>query len=193
MPMKYLQACAFGVMALCAVAYGSTAMAAGSSIRQVAQSMLKDIDQATWVAEGRGPRIVYIFFDPNCPYCHHLYVNTRPWVGKDGLQFRWVPVGVLMTTSAGKAAAILEAEDPVRALHVNEDNYSRENGFGAIEEDPLPSDATEKKLHANQALLERTGLDAVPSMLFRDKSGQAQFIGGAPPPPELKKILAMVK
>jgi thiol:disulfide interchange protein DsbG len=192
MTMKYLRALALVLIALCTATYGPAA-AAGASTQEVAGSMLKDIDQATWVAEGKGDRIVYIFFDPNCPYCHQLYVNTRKWVGKDGLQFRWIPVGVLMTTSAGKAAAILEAKDPVKAFHLNEDKYSRESGFGAIDESLLPSAATEKKLKANQALLERTGLDAVPSMLFRDKAGQARFIQGAPPPKALQQILAMVK
>jgi hypothetical protein len=65
---------------------------------------------ATWIAEGNGPRLVYIFFDPNCPFCHKLYQEARPWVGRDGLQLRWIPVGILMPSSAGKAAAILEAK-----------------------------------------------------------------------------------
>ncbi|MEJ2509073.1 MAG: hypothetical protein P8009_06285 [Gammaproteobacteria bacterium] len=40
---------------------------------QLAASMLADITQASWIAEGKGPHVVYVFFDPNCPYCHKLY------------------------------------------------------------------------------------------------------------------------
>ena len=74
-----------------------------------AAKLLKEIGSAYWIQEGAGPRIVYIFFDPNCPFSHKLYLATRAEVGKGGLQLRWIPVGQLEASSPGKAAAILAA------------------------------------------------------------------------------------
>lgn len=157
--------------------------------QRVGAAIFKDIGQATWVAEGKGTRIVYIFFDPNCPYCHQLYVNTRTWLHGHNLQFRWIPVGVLMPSSAGKAAAILSAKDPLQAFHQNEDQFQRGAGFGGVEESLVPPAAIEKRVRTNRSLLERSGLDAVPALLFHDDSGNVQFVVGAPPPPELAAIL----
>ncbi|MDD4888145.1 MAG: hypothetical protein PHO64_14725, partial [Thiomonas sp.] len=81
-----------------------------------AAALMRVIGEAHWVQEGAGPRIVYIFFDPNCPYSHKLYLATRAEVGKAGLQLRWIPVGQLEASSPGKAAAILSAPDPLAAF-----------------------------------------------------------------------------
>jgi thiol:disulfide interchange protein DsbG len=163
--------------------------AANKSTQQIAESMLKDIGQATWIQDGKGPHVVYVFFDPNCPYCHKLYVNSRKWVKDGKVQLRWVTVGVLTTTSAGKAAAILGAKDPSKAFHYNEENYSR---GGAIEED-IPSPAIEAKLKANERLLARTGFGGVPLMLFYSKDGTPILIQGAPPANKLPLIFTSVK
>lgn len=72
--------------------------------------------EATWIAEGQGRRIVYVFFDPNCPSCQLLYKNLRTFIGSHSLQLRWIPVAIVNVTSLGKAAAILQAPDPVAAL-----------------------------------------------------------------------------
>ncbi|MEJ2360436.1 MAG: thiol:disulfide interchange protein DsbG [Gammaproteobacteria bacterium] len=158
-------------------------------MEKIAGSMLKHIGQATYVKEGKGPHIIYIFFDPNCPYCHRLYEHTRKWIKQGKVQLRWIPVGILTTTSPGKAAAILGAKDPLKAFYYNENHYK--NG-GGIEED-LPSASTDKKLKANAALLARSRVGAVPAMLFRTKDNKPYLIEGAPPTDKLPIILANVK
>ena len=159
------------------------------AMQQLAGSMLKDIGQTTWISEGKGPHVIYIFFDPNCPYCHKLYVNTRSRVEAGKVELRWIPVGVLTTTSAGKAVAILGAKDPRQAFYKNEDHY--EHG-GGIEED-IPTPAVEKKLKANEALLARTGFGGVPVMLFRGKDDTPLLIQGMPPEDKLEAIFNYVK
>ncbi|HKK04497.1 MAG TPA: thiol:disulfide interchange protein DsbG [Gammaproteobacteria bacterium] len=168
---------------------GPSGVHAGS---QLAASMLADITQASWIAEGKGPHVVYVFFDPNCPYCHKLYEETRSWVSQGKLELRWIPVGVLTTTSEGKAAAMLGAKDPLKAFYQNENHYSRSGGGGGLEEG-LAGPAIEKKLKANESLLARTGFGAVPTMLFRAKDGQAVLVQGSPPNDKLKPILDSVK
>jgi thiol:disulfide interchange protein DsbG len=160
-----------------------------AAMERLAASMLHDIDHTTWISEGKSKHIIYIFFDPNCPFCHRLYVNTRTWVKEGKAELRWIPVGILTTTSAGKAAAILGAKDPRKAFYDNEDHYDR---GGAIEED-IPSPAVEKKLKANAALLARTGFGAVPVMLFRGNDNTPILIQGSPPPQKLDVILKYVK
>lgn len=161
--------------------------------QQVAQSILNDIHQATWITDGHGPHVVYIFFDPNCPYCHRLYVETRSWVKRGALQVRWIPIGVLTTTSAGKAAALLSAKDRLAALRQNEDHYKRGDGGGGIAENLLAPDRVYRELKANLALLSRTGSANVPVMLFETDEGGPLLIVGAPPPARLDFFLKHVK
>jgi len=167
------------------------AIAADSGKATVAEKMLAGIDQATWLTEGKSPHVVYIFFDPNCPYCHRVYLETRDWIKHNAMELRWIPVGVLTATSPGKARAILDAKDQLQAFYHNEDHY--DDAGGAIDEALMGTDKTDKALNQNARLLRLTGLDAVPLLLFRTYNGEAILIQGAPPPAKLKLILQYVK
>ena len=158
--------------------------------QKAAASMLADIQQATWIRDGKSAHVVYVFFDPNCPYCHKVYEMLRLPVQRGEVELRWVVVGKLMATSVGKAATMLESKDPTEAFYRSERGFSQETGaFGGIEEEPAPRDDTLRKLDANLALLKRSGFDAVPTLLFRTKDGKADIIRGAPPAAFLEKLL----
>ena len=158
--------------------------------QKAAASMLADIQQATWIRDGKSAHVIYVFFDPNCPYCHKVYEMLRPQVQRGEVELRWVVVGKLMATSIGKAAAMLEAKDPTEAFYRNERGFSQETGsFGGIEEEPAPREETLRRLNANLALLNRSGFDAVPALLFRTRDGKADFIRGAPPAAFLEKLV----
>jgi thiol:disulfide interchange protein DsbG len=155
-----------------------------------AAAMLADIGRATWVRDGKSSHVAYIFFDPNCPYCHKLYESLRPWVERGDIEARWIPVGTLMLTSAGKAAAILEADDRAAALRENEQKFSRETGtFGGVMEELAPKKKTLDELAANYELLKHSGDGGVPLMLVRLKDGSARAIVGAPPQTFLEKLM----
>ena len=152
--------------------------------------MLADINQATWIRDGKSAHVIYVFFDPNCPYCHKVFEMLRPQVQRGEVELRWVVVGKLMATSTGKAAAMLEAKDPTEALYRNERGFSQETGsFGGIEEEPAPGADTLRRLNANLALLNRSGFDAVPALLFRTRDGRPDFIRGAPPAAFLENLV----
>lgn len=157
--------------------------------------VLGEMGKATVITEGKGPRVLDIFFDANCPYCHELYTALRPEVGKGGLQFRWVPVAILTPTSVTKGAAILQAPDRLKAFHDNENTYGKgptgQGGGIAPATKVLP--ATSAILNANNALLEATKSPGVPTMLYRDKAGHAMLVVGPPDAQQLKEILASVK
>lgn len=158
--------------------------------QKAATAMLADIQQATWIRDGKSAHVMYVFFDPNCPYCHKVFEMLRPAVQRGDVELRWIVVGKLMATSIGKAAAILEAKDRTEAFYRSERGFSQATGsFGGIEEEPAPRDETIRQLNANLALLNRSGFDAVPSLLFRTRDGKADLIRGAPPAAFLEKLV----
>lgn len=181
------------VTAILFIATGNLAAAepakAGAQ-QKAAASILADIKQATWIRDGKSAHVIYVFFDPNCPYCHKVFEMLRPQVERGEVELRWIPIGKLMLTSLGKAATLLEAKDPTEALYRNERGFSQETGsFGGVEEEPVPREDTLRRLNANHALLNRSGFDAVPALLFRTKDGQADLVRGAPPAAFFEKLL----
>ena len=46
------------------------------------QEMWQQLQDSTWIADGddKAPRVVYMFSDPNCPYCNMFWRQARPWV-----------------------------------------------------------------------------------------------------------------
>lgn len=157
---------------------------------QVPAAMLAEAPKSTWLRDGQSKHVLYVFFDPNCPYCHKLYEALRDPVALGEVELRWIPVGISRESSLGKAAAILEAKNPVDAFHYNEHYFTFDGGkFGGIEEEPLPREETLKKLAANLRLLERAGVLAVPAMLFRTRDGIVRYVPGAPPAATLEEIV----
>jgi len=154
-----------------------------------AEAVLADLPKATWIAEGKGHRIVYIFIDPNCPSCALLYRNLRTLIETQDLQIRWVLVAVVDPTSLGKTGAILQAKDPLAALHINEEQYRGETYSGGIGED-LPTAETERKIHVNEHLFNRLDIPVVPTMLFEDRNWRTVIIQGALSPLALRKVFA---
>ena len=75
------------------------------------QSAWPKLEKSNWVADGDddAKRVIYVFSDPNCPYCHKFYEVARPWVESGKVQLRHIPVGIIKPSSPGKAAAILGA------------------------------------------------------------------------------------
>ncbi|MHB1513544.1 MAG: thioredoxin fold domain-containing protein [Acidiferrobacter sp.] len=139
------------------------------------------------IHQGVGPARFYVFFDPNCPYCHKLYETLQPLILSAGLAVRWVPVGILALSSYGKAAALLEATDPALALARMEQGFR--NGRGALR----PARATPRVARAllyNVRLFEASGAQGVPFLVFRTPAGDIRTIEGDPPDAALARIVA---
>lgn len=165
------------------------------SARQ-AEGVLADISKATFIAEGTGKRAIYIFFDPNCPFCHQLYKKLRPFVGKDDVQFRWIPLGMLTPSSLPKAAAILQASDPVQAFYKNEDDYDfAANGQpgGGIEPAKDVSSKVRAELAANLALYNSQKLFGVPVVIWRKADGRADMLIGVPSDAQIQRMLRQAR
>lgn len=129
--------------------------------------------------------MVYVFTDPNCPYCNKFWSDARPWVKAGKVQLRHVVVGILGPTSPGKAAALLSAKDPSSALSQNE---LRQTVGGLKPLNPIPANIR-AQLDANYRLLERLGSSATPAIFYKGAQGRLQRMQGAPPANKLTEVL----
>lgn len=163
--------------------------------RLVGQQQYQDIwpklEDSDWVADGsdQAERVIYMFTDPNCPYCHQFWQAARPWVKAGRVQIRHVLVGILKPSSQAKAAAILSADDPSVALARGERNYDS----GGVAPLKNVSDAQAEKVNANSQLMQSFGLFATPAIVYHDSDGAVAVKQGLPRGAELKQVMGSSK
>ena len=162
--------------------------------KPITDAVWGQLEKSHWIPDGResAPRTVYVFTDPNCPYCNKLWADARPWVDAGKLQLRHVMVGILTPTSAGKAAALLSAKDPAAALDAHARGHVASNAktLASGRPKPLGDDgvkplatvppALAAQLDANARLMASYGLRATPALLWKDAKGGVQMRQGAP-------------
>lgn len=146
----------------------------------------KRLARADWIAEGaKEPRrVVYVFTDPECPYCHELWKNLQS-ANAPGAQIRYLMVAVIKPSSRGKAAAILEAPDRAAALAENE----RRANKGGIAVKANLSPATSETLSVHAALMNSLGIYATPALVYDGVDGRVSVWNGLPSPTQLQAIL----
>ncbi|WP_298139499.1 thioredoxin fold domain-containing protein [Acidiferrobacter sp.] len=179
---------------LCAFGIPAWAHPRSAAARQAHRLVLyRALAHATGITEGHGRRVVYDIFDPNCPYCHMLYERLQGLIAPYHLTLHEIPVGYLTPSSAGKAAALLEASDRRAALRAAEAHYSWKTGSSIT---PRPaSPAIRKELATNLALDTRiVGFPLVPILVYQKTDGTIRIVNsGAPPTWALKQMLVKVK
>lgn len=145
------------------------------------------LEKSSWIADGskNAPRVIYTFTDPNCPYCNKFWNDAQPWVKAGKVQVRHVLVGILRDSSAGKAAALLSAEDPSAALAQHEQQHAS----GGVKPLTEISAKVRAQLAANETLMQQLGSSATPTTFYKDASGNLQMAQGAPSAEMLIKVL----
>ncbi|MDU9389325.1 thiol:disulfide interchange protein DsbG [Pseudomonas japonica] len=153
----------------------------------MAKEVWAKMEKSAWIADGKAdaPRIVYLFSDPNCPYCNMFWEQARPWVESGKVQLRHIMVGIIRADSPGKSAALLAAKDPQQAL-LEHEKAGKASTLKPLQSIPAQVEA---KLAANQALMEELGLSATPAIFYLDDQQHLQQQQGAPRPDMLGKIL----
>jgi thiol:disulfide interchange protein DsbG len=131
-------------------------------------------------------RILYVFFDPNCFYCHLTWKALQPYE-KAGLQVRLVPVAYQQPSSAGRAAAIMRAPDRVAAMRENELRYDRAHFDGGIAPVNVSKDLA-AQLDANTKLMHAFGAPGTPLLVWKDSDGRIQVMNAMPRLSELPRI-----
>jgi len=130
--------------------------------------------------------VVYVFIDPNCPFCHSLWLALRHYEAA-GLQVHWVIVGFLHEDSAGKAAALLSAPDQAEALVNSQSNFQA----GGIKPLATIPDALKASLRDNLNLMHAFGFKGVPGILYKDAKGTIHTHDGMPKLAELPAITGL--
>ncbi|WP_140627826.1 thioredoxin fold domain-containing protein [Methylibium rhizosphaerae] len=130
---------------------------------------------------------VYVFFDPTCPHCAQLWMNSKPLLGK--LRMVWIPISLRPSTAA-QGATILSASDPMAAMEENEASVLQNKG--GITASQSLSDEVKAKVKANTELWASLGADSVPYIVFKNaRSGQQGTHAGAVDAARLSEMVGL--
>jgi len=135
---------------------------------------------ASHFVEGKQGPLLYIYFDPNCIYCHLIYQRLRPYVRGGQVRVAWIPVGFLKSDSPGKAEAIIAAPDPLAAMRLNEQGFDASSEEGGVAPLAHPRRSTVRKIYNNTRLLAATRSLATPTLVFTDGDGVVHVVAGMP-------------
>lgn len=150
------------------------------------------LEKADAVVEGPkdSRRVLYVFFDANCWYCHLTWKALQPYE-KAGLQVRWVPVAYQKDNSGVLAAAIMGARDRVAAMRENESRYRAKSYDGGIKAAAkVPADLA-IALEDNFTLMGRFGMSGTPALVWKDAGGNVRTNLGLPRLSELPSITGL--
>ncbi len=150
------------------------------------------LEKTDAVTEGSASpkRILYVFFDANCWYCHLTWKALQAYE-KAGLQVRWVPVAYQKDSSAGRAAAIMQAKDRAKALRENETGYRAGSYDGGIAPAKSVPPELAAQFDANTELMQRFGAPGTPAMAWKDARGAIRVKIGMPRLSQLPAITGL--
>ena len=156
---------------------------------KVAKEAYEEItkDNLATIADGKdsAKHKLYIVIDPNCIFCHLMYeeINKLDLVKNGDLQVKWLPAGFLKPGSLGKAAAMLTAKNPLRALIKDEHKFNvkqEEGGLKPLDQsskDPIVQEAF-AKVKANTAFFSKYGFGGTPTLIFKTQDGKYDYVAG---------------
>lgn len=150
----------------------------------VLDDVWKSLEKSAWIQDGNvnAPRIIYVFSDPNCPYCHVFWEKARPYVKAGKVQLRHIQVGVIRPESRGQAATLLASSTPQQAF----ETFNASKGKQKLKElKPIPTHLAEK-LERNEEMMNKYGFYATPALVWKNAQGALETAQGLPK--DLKSI-----
>lgn len=117
------------------------------------------IEDAIEVVRGQGERRLFVFSDPDCPYCRQLE-DELPKLDNVSIYTYLFPIGQLHPNVLDKARQVWCAQDRVAAWEA----LMRQ---GELLESADESDC-EHPIARNISLAERLGIDATPTLILED-------------------------
>jgi thiol:disulfide interchange protein DsbG len=171
----------FALLALLALLLGGCSR---QDAPKAASPVKGDISIETVAAQAQGfaagalmsTHTAYVFFDPQCPHCGHLWEASIPLHKKT--RFVWIPVALINPTSASQGAALLASTNPVDLMTTHEASLLA--GKGGISASSSVATSVEQAIKANTQLLTSLGADSVPFIVAKNqKSGQTVSKAGA--------------
>jgi len=149
-------------------------------------NLMQRLAGAHWIGGGAksSDRMVYVFTDPNCPYCNDLWTALQREPSRD-VQIRYLLVAVIDADSHAKDAAILESADPMQALGDHERRFAQ----GGISPKPKSRSETNEILSANEGLMSKLHIYATPGLVYLDARKEMKVFVGMPSQKQLHMIL----
>lgn len=144
--------------------------------KAILDDVWKSLESSTWIQDGQkdAPRIVYVFSDPNCPYCHKFWEVARPWVKSGKVQLRHIQVGIIREESRAQVATLLMSKNPQAVFNDINLNKGKKRLKKAT---TIPANIAEK-IDFNQSLMGKYGFFSTPSMVWLDSKGQFKSAQG---------------
>ena len=139
------------------------------------------------VGQAMSSRVVYVFFDPQCPHCAALWAAAKPL--KSQARFVWIPVGLLNDKSGAQGALLLAAKDPEATMDAHE--ASLNGGTGGL---PVTTVADDMKaaVAANTKLFNSFGFQGVPAVVAKHaQNGQLVTKEGSMPTGALAALVGL--
>lgn len=132
-------------------------------------------------------RVVYVFFDTQCPHCAVLWEAAKPL--RPQARFVWIPVGLIGEKSVAQGAAIVSAADPVATMDENEKSVTaKAGGIAAMGVTDAQKDVVKK----NTELFNRFGFTGVPTIVGKHaQTGELVTIEGSLPASGLAQRLGL--
>ncbi len=125
-------------------------------------------------AHDDGSSALYVFFDPNCPFCHFAWQALEVYQ-QQGAEIRWIPVAYLQPDSRIKAAAVLQAKHPAQVLRAS---MLQQAAWPMSEKEA--SKQSDQALSFNMQLMKRFALQGTPAFVWLDSEQQLQSYSGMP-------------
>ncbi len=182
--MNKLTALLGGVAILCAAASVAGNWAPLSAAPSA--ELFNRLEHAQWISAGpkSSSRIVYVFTDPNCPYCNELWKAMKTARAPE-VQVRYLLVAVIDEDSRAKDAAILQSPDPAAALEQHERNFDR----GGIAPQATLHSSTTATVSNNEQLMAALHIVGTPGLVYKDEHGAIKVFSGMPNAQQLKSIV----
>jgi thiol:disulfide interchange protein DsbG len=143
-------------------------------------SVLAEVVQDnTVLTEGQADaeKELWVFFDPNCPYCHTIWETTRSFIDSGELKVHWMPVAFLSNTSAGKVAKFWQAEDQVAVFNEAEAKFNQ-GGSTPLRSSEITRE-TREMLEKNLDYMGDFGSNGTPTVIYETKEGGVKVISSS--------------
>jgi thiol:disulfide interchange protein DsbG len=139
------------------------------------------------VGQAMSARVVYVFFDPQCPHCAALWQAAKPL--KAQARFVWIPVSLLNAKSTTQGATLLAAPEPATAMDGHE--VSLREGRGGIPEGS-GLEAQTAAVKRNTELFNSLGFASVPTIVTKNaQTGEIIKREGSMATPALAQLLGL--
>jgi thiol:disulfide interchange protein DsbG len=142
------------------------AAAPAAEQKEVSIETISTQAQGFSVGPAMSARVVYVFFDAQCPHCAALWAAAKPL--KSQARFVWIPVSLLNANSTAQGAALLAAQDPVTAMDGHEASMKAQRG-GILAEGA--NDAQKAAIKKNTELFNTYAFQSVPTLVTKNAAG----------------------